>query len=161
MSEQIIQAGTVLTIDNEFILKYEKLVSDGTITAREDELFQIAFFHYKDLFPIKIGFENYRLTRHLVFLSWYFLDDNLARVPNMSQAYLSIFRKMGYEVIIPEHSEIPLAECPDNLLPPRDLVKKYFIRHAARDHKSRAWAESVFGMVEDIMEQHGVVFYTP
>jgi hypothetical protein len=155
--KEIIKAGTILTIDSEFIKRIEDAVKNGNMTDMQSAYWLEAL--PEEYLKIKIEFKATRVDRKRIRLAWYYLDrDNKT---NIAHYNLSLFDYLGYTIVHPEQVEIPLMEADDEILSPKELVLKTMIRRKAKDGKARAWCESVFNMVTDAMDECDVVFYQP
>lgn len=153
----VIKAGTILTIDSDWSEKVDQAVEDGVITIREHENWCSSV--YARWLPVNIEFYPHRVDRKRVFLAWRFHNDpDLAGLPHFN---LTVFRKLGYEIIEPEQEEVDIMKAPEDLLKDSEKVLKYLIRQNAKRGKHRAWSEAVFSIVQKAMEEAGVVFHTP
>lgn len=160
MSDKIIQVGTTLTIDEKIVDNVRVTREWGLIEDRDFELWDTNICGYG--LPVDIRITEYRADRKRVYLAWEFSSAHLATTfANINPSYWNVFEALGYTVIHPVSKEIPLLEAPDRILSPREIVLKHFLLQNGKSHKDRAWAEGVFGIIEDIMDQHEIVFYQP
>ncbi len=150
--KETIAVGTVLLIDDDFVEEMEKLVDTGVIPIIEKEMWYQTV--YKEWIPRKIRFFNHRLNRRMVVLAWDIIGEDLVMMPQIN---LTIFEKMGYNIVKPESTTIALVNCSDDLLSPTELVEKYLILQNPK--KSRKWVDKIMGYVGSAMGATGVVFY--
>lgn len=152
--EDIIQAGTALTIDDEFLDSVVSLCVLGLITGREYEEWNNKFETLK--LPVLVKFYEYRKDREKIVLGWSIVEDKHLFKLNDD---LTIFRKIGYRIIEPKQITMPLSDADDDLLTPREMVLKYLIKENAKAGKHRVWCEAILSKVEQAMKQCGVIFY--
>lgn len=154
--DKIIQVGTVISIDDDFIEAFDKAVDEGIITLRENE--EWCSEVYSDWLPRNIEFKETRIDRGSVHLTWNFLGGELADVDHFD---LTVFKKMGYKIIQPKQVKISIMEADDDILDAGELVRKYLIKQEAKKGKVRTYAEGLYTTVVEAMNECGVVFYKP
>lgn len=151
----VIQEGTILTIDSDFIEKVEELVDKGIITVREYDLWCSSM--YEKWLPRDIKFVLTRTDRATVYLSWVILGDGK---PGDAYFDLTIFKALGYEIIDPEQTELDIFETPEFLLLPGELVLKT-LQEQCGNWRHWVLPEDMIRKVQTAMADCGVVFYRP
>jgi len=154
MTEEIIKAGTILTIDSEFVEKVKDSIDKGMISTRDYE--QWCWGMDEEWLPRDIVFDVFRINRRFLTLGWTFLDADLASQPNHN---MTIFRVLGYDIKWPDQVELDVCNCPDKFLTAKELVQKQLILN--NPSKTRVWSYETLMYVTQAMEAKGVVFYLP
>lgn len=154
--EKTIQAGTTLQIDEDFHKMVKEAFEDYKITESDLERWNYNFD--VEHWPIQIEFNAIRVDRKSVYLAWQYVDPHLAGIQHFD---LSLFKKLGFEIIKPDSPEIDIMNAEDKILGTRDLVLKHFILQSSLNGRSRAWCEAVIGRVESAMGEVGAYFYIP
>ena len=152
--DRTIKEGTELVIDADFTEAIDNAVENEVITVREHEEFASAA--YGEWLPRTIKFISSRINRKSVYLTWYFLDEDLADTPHYN---LTIFKKLGYKIIDPEQVTLDLCSCPDMYLNSREIVHKYLILQ--NPGRVSTWYDGVMGILDNAMAVKGIVFYQP
>jgi hypothetical protein len=151
--DKIIKDGTTLLIDDRFAERVELANEGGIISDREYEEWESAA-HYDIWLHRHIKFEEKRVNRKRVCLTWHITSVDVPKIPHFN---LIIFRKLGYKIMEPTQYKIALVDCPDDFLTETEIVHKYMRIKCTEAYR----ADNAMKSILEVMNDHGIVFYKP